>query len=260
MKTEEVVEEMEEEIFIFEPPEPVLPVPPNELGLVASNLRKPFPKKDHIRIAKGMGIAIEDIYYYQDRSQIKLIHVKTDQVEEEAKLREITESLNTIFWDFAGMDFNVIFSANSQRYALSSSGEDFGKIHTTIYGYAELMDDLSRKLTEWKIKDDYPFKDKEVLGIFIQPIYLSNVQKSNFRITSFYFFVKETNEKVTLYTANQGRIYTQSPSYLRLDKKEIMYNEVFGSTQKADKYGDLLCHENKNPFQERYIEFLLRVE
>lgn len=54
--------EMEEAIHV-EKVAPVLPTPPNDLELVASDLRKAFPKEDHIRIAERMGIKIDEIYY-----------------------------------------------------------------------------------------------------------------------------------------------------------------------------------------------------
>jgi hypothetical protein len=143
---------------------------------------------------------------------------------------------------------------------LSSSGEDFGKNQTVIYQYTELIWALSAKIQEWKSKEDYPFEDKKVAGIYINPLLLNNVQKSTFKSTSFYFFIEEAEDTILIYTANRGKIYTQSPSIYRLDKQGHMHFDAFGSVYMPDKHDDLLAQRKPTPFRGRYFKFLLRVE
>ncbi|MEM6261524.1 MAG: hypothetical protein AAGI38_03375 [Bacteroidota bacterium] len=241
-------------------PEPVQDI--SELNRVSSDLRKEFPKSGHIRIAQRMGITIDDIYYYHNKTIILAIHVITPKVEEKEELKAIQAKLNEVFWDFGYAYVNTFFRANGQCYAISASKRKYGvEQNTIIYDYGDIQKACSEAIASIKAMDTYPFNTQKVYGIFMTPGNLRFDEESNLNDLMLEFIVEEGGQNYTKYLATKANgVYMRNPLPLTWNGTDTFYNSTQGYVIKVDKHGDLLFHSNEISFKEKYADFLMRVE
>lgn len=258
VQVEEQVFEVVEEVEMEAPPEPA---PSGRIVLVESDLRKEFPKAQHISIGRQMGIDIEDIYYYNNRSQVLAIFVNTVQVETERTLKGIQSKIHDLFWDFNRSNMSTFFQTGGQLYAISSSKREYGETHTIIYDYAELSSEVSKTITAVAETENYPFAEDRIFGIFMRPMYLWNHERSDLSTMTLYYIVEEEDGSMKQYSATAGRgVYMGNPIPLYPDGEGYIHNYKHGNTIKIDRNDNLLSHGNDIPFKEKYNDFLLKVD
>ncbi|MFT6320604.1 MAG: hypothetical protein ACJAT4_001531 [Granulosicoccus sp.] len=145
-----------------------------QIKYVSSDLRKEFPKKDHIRIAKQLGVEIEDIYYYNNASQVLAIYVNTSQVLDENKLKEIQTKMYQLLWDFSGAKITTIVKKGGTPYAIISSRKGWEDgLTIMVYDYKSLMTELAGIKKEIMQAEDFAFETDKIFGVFFEPVLLS---------------------------------------------------------------------------------------
>jgi hypothetical protein len=230
-----------------------------QIKFVSSDLRKEFPKKDHIRIAKQMNIDIEDIYYGPNSSDVKAIYINTDEELNEEKLKEIQSKIYRILWDFSG-DICTFFKSKNQFYAILSSRKEWSKVNTTVYDYKNLRKEFNRIIKDMKIKEGYPLTDKEIYGIYFRPSLLSSKEKSDLSKATLFIITEEADNTFTQYSIYSNKVYMKDPISLTLNPNGIFNKQAHNSTLKVCPYGDLLEHSNKTKFKEKYSGFYMKID
>jgi hypothetical protein len=239
--------------------EPVQDV--SEMDYVRIDLRKEFPKRDLIALAQRKGVTIEDIYFYHNATILHAIHVKTSRVETQEGLRSIQTTLNDVFSGFGYAFSNTYFRSEGACYAVSASKKQYGNEEGTVfYDYKELMGACSTMIDSIQSMESYPFKGKELYGIFITPGDLSFSTKSNFNDLFLHFVVKEENGIYKKYLATKKGVYAKDPIMWNTDEEGRLQNYGHNKVIIVDQRGDLLTHSNEIPFDEKYSEYYIRVE
>ena len=258
LEYDEMIEDEIEPVIFEEPP---APAPIGRIVLVESDLRKEFPKQDHINIARQMGIEIEDIYYYNNRSIVFGIFVNTPNVASESELKAIQANIHYIFWDYSGSDITTFFRTEGEFYALSASRkESDGSINTMIYDYAELQEDFAQSISNISQKEDYPFADQEIYGIFVHSSNLNHLEKSDISKMLLYYIVQDEDGVYQKYLAGPRGVYLRDPIPLHLVAEDRFRNNKYGATVKIDAYGNLLSHCDDIDFQSKHCDFLLKIK
>ncbi|MEL6970630.1 MAG: hypothetical protein AAFZ63_02590 [Bacteroidota bacterium] len=257
LEYDEMIEDDMEPVVFEEPP---APAPSGRIVLVESDLRKEFPKQAHINIARQMGIEIEDIYYYNNRSIVHAIYVNTPSVEGEEELKAIQAKIHRIFWDFGRSDMTTFFKTEEEIYAVSASREEYGSINTMIYDYAELQQDFAQSINNISQKEDYPFADQEIYGIFAHSSNLNHLEKSDISKMLLYYVVQDEDGVYQKYLAGPRGVYLRDPIPLHLVAQDRFRNNKYGSTVKIDADGNLLSHCDDIDFQSKHCDFLLRIK
>ncbi len=265
--TEPVLEEpiledqmIEDEVFEVAMAEPPAPAPSDRIVFVESDLREEFPKQAHINIARQMGIEIEDIYYYVNRSIVYAIYVNTLSVKGEDELKAIQAKIHRILWDFDLGDITTFFKAKGEIYAVSASRKEYGTIDTIIYDYAELQQDFAQSISRISQMENYPFANQEIYGIFVHSSLLNHKEKSDISKMLMYYIVQDEDGVYQKYLAGPRGVYLQDPTPLQLVTEDRFRNNKYGSTIKIDAYGNLLSRGDDSNFEEKYGDFLLKVD
>lgn len=249
----------EEEFSVLQPPKPQ--VNPNSLGLVPSDLRKEFPRDDHIRIAKKINIDIEEIYYYHNRSQVLGIYINTDKILNEAALKEIQEKIYSILWDFSWADITSIFKHNNKIYNILSSRKKYGTIYTIAYDYKELKDEFAKTIASIQKQESYqPFLSKELYGVFIDPGLLNTKEKSDLTKYSCRFIFKDDEQNYSEYYAERSRFSGKVYTKMVLGNDGYFYNYDWGNTITVCPDGALLSHSNEIEFKTKYSTLMLKID
>ena len=229
-----------------------------QIKYVSSDLRKEFPKKDHIRIAKQLGIEIEDIYYYNNASQVLAIYVNTSQVLDENKLKEIQNKIIKILWDFSGSNIKTIVKKGGTPYAIISSRKDWEDgLTIMVYDYKSLMSELSGLKKEIMQAEDFGFEEKNIFGVYFDPGILSSKKKTNLRERSIDFIIEKDGGYTNYFTIidkfglHKRRSLSKGSDGLFYDNENMI---------KICPDESLLFRNTNSNFKEKYNHFLMKID
>jgi len=178
-----------------------------QIEQVLSDLRKEFPKKDHIRIAKQIGVDIEEIYYYHNQSRVTAIYVNTNKVLNDKELIEIQSKIYKVLWDFNSADIKTFFKHKNEFYAILSSRKKFREERSFIvYDYKKLVNGLNERFNLIKSNDEYPFKDKKIYGVYLNLFSLSSINKSDPNKMTLDLFIEKNENELIQYDIHDDKV------------------------------------------------------
>jgi hypothetical protein len=231
-----------------------------QIKYVSSDLRKEFPKKDHIRIAKQLGVEIEDIYYYNNASQVLAIYVNTSQVLDENKLKEIQTKMYQLLWDFSGAKITTIVKKGGTPYAIISSRKGWEDgLTIMVYDYKSLMIELAGIKKEIMQAEDFAFETDKIFGVYFDPGLLSSKKKSIPREGSIDFIIEKDGSYTSYFTIiDKFGLYKQRS--LSKGSNDLFYDYENGSTIQVCPDGNLLFRSTNSNFKEKYSNFKMKVD
>jgi hypothetical protein len=231
-----------------------------QIKYVSSDLRKEFPKKDHIRIAKQLGVEIEDIYYYNNASQVLAIYVNTAQVLDENKLKEIQTKMYQLLWDFSGAKITTIVKKGGTPYAIISSRKGWEDgLTIMVYDYKSLMTELAGIKKEIMQAEDFAFETDKIFGVYFDPGLLSSKKKSKARERSIDFIIEKDGGYTSYFTIiDKFGLYKQRS--LSKGSNDLFYDYENGSTIQVCPDGNLLFRSTNSNFKEKYSNFKMKVD
>lgn len=231
-----------------------------QIQYVSSDLRKEFPKKDHIRIAKQLGVEIEDIYYYNNASQVLAIYVNTSQVLAENKLKEIQTKMYQLLWDFSGANITTIVKKEGTPYAIISSQKGWEDgLTIMVYDYKSLMTELSGIKKEIMQAEDFAFEADKIFGVYFNPGLLSSKKKSIPREGSIDFII-EKNGSYTSYFTVIDKFGLHKRRSLSKGSDDLFYDSENGTMIKVCLDGNLLFRSANSNFEKKFSNFKMKID
>ena len=228
-----------------------------QIQYVSSDLRKEFPKKDHIRIAKQLGVEIEDIYYYNNASQVLAVYVNTEEVLDENKLKETQTKMYQLFWDFSGANITTIVKKKGTPYAIISSRKGWEDgLTIMVYDYKNLMTELSGVKKEIMQAEDFAFEADKIFGVYFNPGLLSSKKKS---IPSIDFII-EKDGSYTSYFTIRGRFGLYKRRSLSKGSDDLFYDSENGTMIKVCPDGHLLFRSTNSNFEKKFSNFKMKID
>jgi hypothetical protein len=231
-----------------------------QIKYVSSDLRKEFPKKDHIRIAKQLGMEIEDIYYYNNASQVLAIYVNTAQVLDENKLKEIQTKMYQLLWDFSGANITTIVKNGGTPYAIISSQKGWEDgLTMMVYDYKSLMTELSGIKKEIMQAEDFAFEADKIFGVYFNPGLLSSKKKSIPREGSIDFIIEKDGSYTSYFTIiDKFGLYKRRS--LSKGSDDLFYDAENGTMIKVCTDGNLLFRSTDSNFEKKYSNFKMKID
>ena len=268
IQSEPIVEIEEEEMPMFEDapveeeemPTFVDQTYEGQIEFVRSDLSKEFPKEGHIRVGKQLGIEIEDIYYYNNMSQILAMYVNTPKVKSEAELKQMQTNMYKMF-QLNSPDITTIVKKGGTPYAIISSRKNWEGLTMVVYDYKNLMDEFSSIKKEIIQNEKSPLKTKKIFGAYFDPGLLSHKKKSVLREMGV-SFILEDKDVYTKHSAYVGRFGLADGSSTTLSKgsDNSFYDSKNRNTYTVCYDGSLLSRSSDSNFKEKYNNFLMKID
>lgn len=226
---------------------------------VPSDLAQEFPEQAHKNIAAQMGIDVEEILYYNNRSEVLAIYVKTDYPMSDPELENLQSQLYQILWDFTNAKVTTIIKKDNEIYKIIASRKDRDSMALMIYDFPHLKTEFGKVIKEISAADDYPLKEKEIFGVYFIPGSLSRDSLENLTETTLYFVVAEEDEYIEYHTMkNEIHLMGQKPLFR--ESQKLFYDENHENAIKVCPDGSLLYRDNQSSFLRKYTGFRMKVD
>ena len=240
-----------------ERPKPPAPQP-QRFKLVESDLRKEFPKEDHIRLLGRKGVEVEEIYYGHNRSAVNAIYVNTSEKLSEEALKEIQLKIYRVLWDFDYANISTLFKHGDQFYAIPASDKKLGEPHSMIvYDLEELKKELEKTMAVCKDLKGYDLSEDDIRGIYFRPGRLSSLKKTDLAAIDVYIMA-QNGDKIT-WNEGSRRWYNPFEPQTLYPNQEGRYRKK-GGTVKVGPYGELMFHSDETNFVHKYSDYYFKID